>query len=116
MINKSIALATKWADAFVDRDAAALIELAGDEVRQQLTGEGLLDEEVPYFGWSSPWPMFTEKRYEINSSGANARKAEIIYYATNLDSERNIRHRICYLNELMRTKDSWQFSLPAIVL
>lgn len=79
---KSIALATKWADAFVDRDAAALIELAGDEARQQLTGEGLLDEEVPYFGWSSPWPMFTEKRYEINSSGANARKAEIIYYAT----------------------------------
>lgn len=77
---QSTVLATKWADAFADKDAASLIQLAGDEVRRQLTGEGLLDEEILHFGWSSPWPMFTEQLYEILSCDDTG--AEIVYYAT----------------------------------
>ncbi len=73
--------AETWANAFSERNAARLIDMADEKLRKMLSEEaGILDEEIPYFGWSSPWPMFTEKLYEIVS--CNDTGAEIVYYAT----------------------------------
>lgn len=79
---ENLALATKWAEAFVDRDGEALMEMAAGEVHDDFIGNGMTDEEFSYFGWSSPWPMFTKQLYEIDKAGLTARKAEITYYAT----------------------------------
>lgn len=73
--------AETWANAFSERNAARLIDMADENLRKVLSEEsGILDEETPYFGWSSPWPMFTEKLYDIVS--CNDTGAEIVYYAT----------------------------------
>ena len=79
--NTASEAAETWAKAFSDRNAVRLIDMADEKLRKALSEEaGILDEEIPYFGWSSPWPMFTEKLYEIVSCDDTG--AEIVYYAT----------------------------------
>lgn len=78
--NQGHILADSWAKAFVEKDVETIVGLASEEVQEQLHEYGLLDEEVPMFGWSSPWPgLFTEEGYRIVSYDNSG--AEILYYA-----------------------------------
>ena len=71
---------TAWAEAFSDRDAEALVSMATAETCQLMVDQELLEENYKSFGFSSPWPMFTEPRYQIVSCDESG--AEILYYAT----------------------------------
>ena len=71
---------TAWAEAFSDRDAAALVSMATAEACQLMIEQELLEENYQSFGFSSPWPMFTDPRYQIVSCDESG--AEILYYAT----------------------------------
>lgn len=73
-------LTTAWAEAFSDRDAAALVSMATAETCQLMIENGLMEENYQSFGFSSPWPMFTDPRYQIVSCDESG--AEILYYAT----------------------------------
>ena len=74
-------LADSWTKAFVAKDVETIMKLATEETRQKLSEYEILDEEVPMFGWSSPWPaLFTEEGYQIISCDNYG--AEIIYYAS----------------------------------
>lgn len=81
----------QWAQAFCDRNGAAIVKLADDRTEQDLADRGLLiqgfDGEKDYvaFGWSSPWPWGSDyesaqaENYRIIS--VTDRYAEILYYA-----------------------------------
>ena len=58
-----------WADAFCDRDEAAIDSLCMDGARKKMMKEQLLviDEGDTIFGWSSPWPMWDTS--DENSEG-----------------------------------------------
>lgn len=79
--NDSQSFVTAWAEAFVDRDAETIRGMASEEAYEQLKVNGLMGEEEDYiyFGWSSPWPMFTKQLYEILQCDDS--KAVIRYYA-----------------------------------
>ena len=77
-----------WADAFCDRDGAAIDSLCMDGARKKMMKEQLLviDEGDTIFGWSSPWPMWdtsdeNSKGYTITTSYDGKNTAEILYYA-----------------------------------
>ena len=81
-----------WADAFCDRDGAAIDSLCMDGARKKMMKEQLLviDEGDTIFGWSSPWPMWdtsdeNSKGYTITSSYDGKNTAEILYYAWTSD-------------------------------
>lgn len=83
-----------WAQAFSDRDAKEIVQMASKEAQQSLKKEQLLrmDGDAADFGWSSPWPWgsfgdtFGEKGkemdgYRLATIDTKAQTAEIIYYA-----------------------------------
>lgn len=72
--------ATAWADAFADRNAEALVTMATAETLQILIDQELMEENLKGFGFSSPWPMFTEPCYQIVNCDSNG--VEILYYAS----------------------------------
>ena len=81
-----------WADAFCDRDGAAIDSLCMDGARKKMMKEQLLviDEGDTIFGWSSPWPMWdtsdeNSKGYTITTSYDGKNTAEILYYAWTSD-------------------------------
>jgi hypothetical protein len=81
-----------WADAFCDRDEAAIDSLCMDGARKKMMKEQLLviDEGDTIFGWSSPWPMWdtsdeNSKGYTITTSYDGKNTAEILYYAWTSD-------------------------------
>ena len=72
-----------WADAFCDRDGAAIDSLCMDGARKKMMKEQLLviDEGDTIFGWSSPWPMWdtsdeNSKGYTITTSYDGKNTAE----------------------------------------
>lgn len=82
----------QWARAFCDRNAEKIIDLASENLQQQLADQDLLlhgyngEEEYAAFGWSSPWPWGAD--YDVNDVMSNYRiinitdqRAEILYYA-----------------------------------
>lgn len=79
----------RWAEAFCERDAGTIMEMAGEEVLQDLEGRELLSRGADKdgsgyagFGWSSPWPwgdIHDGKNYRIVSITDDT--AEILYYA-----------------------------------
>ncbi|TCL57509.1 beta-lactamase regulating signal transducer with metallopeptidase domain [Kineothrix alysoides] len=69
-----------WGSAFCHRDGNYIAEHISDDVQSELSKDLLVVGEGYYsFGFSSPWPMFTENDYHIESLDED--KAEIIYYA-----------------------------------
>ena len=81
-----------WADAFCDRDGAAIDSLCMDGARKKMMKEQLLviDEGDTIFGWSSLWPMWdtsdeNSKGYTITTSYDGKNTAEILYYAWTSD-------------------------------
>lgn len=73
-------LANSWAKAFVDKNVEIITNLATENASQQLIDHAILDEDRATFGWSSPWPVFTDEHYRIVY--CDSKGAEILYYAT----------------------------------
>lgn len=81
----------KWAEAFCDRDAGTILQLASEDVKHQFIKQDLLflgggEDDAASFGWSSPWPW--GDIYDENSVANNyhivsmtEHGAEILYYA-----------------------------------
>lgn len=74
---------TKWAEAFINRDAEAIIEMSDKTTQTSLEQSGLLSKGTqPTFGYSSPWPWGSEddfQNYQIVEMAKNT--ATILYYA-----------------------------------
>ena len=94
VLNEEIAIdysayVKQWAEAFCNRDGKTIIELADENIKNDLSDTldlawGVNDKNEPYasFGWSSPWPWGSEaepKNYRIVS--VSDRGAVILYYA-----------------------------------
>ncbi len=77
----SKAFVQRWAKAFVNKDADAILEMASDEAETGLEENGLLikGENYASFGMSSPWPWLEEEDYRIVAYSGDS--AEILYYA-----------------------------------
>jgi len=78
-----------WAQAFCDRDWRTILALSSEHAQDSLVKTGLLDVEEDYasFGWSSPWPMWSEEvdGYRIVYQDDRNMQAEILYYAWTSD-------------------------------
>lgn len=75
------AFAKRWAEAFCDRDGAAIASMSSDRLAENFASEELLSgEDGSYsFGWSSPWPWSADvdsSVVKVTDSGA-----VILYYA-----------------------------------
>ena len=57
-----------------------MASMATAETCQLMIEQELMEENYKSFGFSSPWPMFTDPRYQIVSCDESG--AEILYYAT----------------------------------
>ena len=90
--------AEAWADAFADRNAEALVSMATAETCQLLTDQELMEKNLKSFGFSSPWPMFTEPCYQIVNCDSDG--AEILYYASD-----STPHIAVWKEELEFTQD-----------
>lgn len=75
----------RWAEAFCDRDGAAIASMSSERLAESLAEEGILsgissEKSSSYvFGWSSPWPWSADVDFsivEIRDSWA-----VILYYA-----------------------------------
>lgn len=79
-VNEAKQFVEAWGKAFCQRDGNYIAEHISDDVQSALSKDLLIVGEGYYsFGFSSPWPMFTENDYHIESLDED--KAEIIYYA-----------------------------------
>lgn len=64
--DKQRALAKAYAEAFCERDSAAILSLYADrETALQNPCSDTLEDGTYHFGWSSPWPMWGKNRYRI---------------------------------------------------
>ena len=78
-----------WAEAFCLRDGARIAAMCGEEAKEAMREQYLLDnagEETDgayLFGWSSPWPQDPESDCEILEETDSS--ADILYYAHTSD-------------------------------
>lgn len=74
----------EWANAYVGRDAVAIMERSSDYVHQQFQEKEYLEvgENYVSFGLSSPWPMEgAEGNSAFDIVNISSNSAEILYYA-----------------------------------
>lgn len=74
---------TTYAEAFANRDGETIAPLLSEKVKNDMEKRDLLlvGEDYTSFGWSSPWPMWSDPGYEIVSVDENKGQAEIRYFA-----------------------------------
>lgn len=77
--------ANSWAQAFCDRDGDRIAALCTEEKRKELEQEDLLSSHAAgySFGWSSPWPLDSQKDYRIIK--CTPQDTVILYYAWTSD-------------------------------
>lgn len=75
----------EWTNAFSERNYDYITVHTSDKAKAALEKEELLvmDDDMNYFGWSSPWPSLGEDSYRIIQKTNN--EAEILYYAWTSD-------------------------------
>lgn len=119
---QAVAFVTQWAEAFCDRDGAAIIKMADIKTRQALSetmelAGGINSDGKAYttFGWSSPWPWGSGESQQANYQILYASKesAAILYYAWTSDPHVTVwREDLSYQKE----GDSYQITFENLTI
>lgn len=99
--------ASKWAQAFCDRDGTTLYEMTSSRVQEEMELIEMQNGTVP-FGMSSPWPMNTENNYVIYHVDTTENSVEILYYAMTSDP-----HITVWKEKIFLTRSEDQLTVTA---